>query len=269
MVLPPHAQESMNRAEIDYIGPFVKTWAAFNAWYRDASGAVTERAMLDFAIRHHNSRLRRHILPLLTNGNSTAEAERLKLAICDLQQKLDAIQFEVTPKGRRERVSLREVCINPLVNWQGDQLDRSGQRNSARKVQAGQYEITVTSIRTGQVKLQHVQARYDPNEFYALPEFTNNLSDPQRTMLRQFYDACNPRPMIDLVLGGGPSLDILTMRFQCTSEDLLSGIVEILYAMRNALLHGEVDPDEQVLACYEPAYRIVRGFLLVIHRGTA
>ena len=261
MALPPHAQEWMNRAEIDYIGPFVKAWAAFNAWYRHDSAQATERAMLDFAIRHHNSRLRRHVLPLLANGNGMAEAERLKLAICDLQQKLDAIHFEVTPKGRRERVSLREVCINPLLNWQNDQQERSGQRYAARKVQGGHYEVTVTSIHTGRVKLTHVQERYDPNEVYALPEFTNNLSGAQRTTLRQFYDACNPRPMTDLVQGGGPALDISTMQFQCNAEDLLAGLVETLYAMRNALLHGEVDPDEQVLACYEPAYRIIMCFL--------
>ncbi|MEM6382009.1 MAG: hypothetical protein AAF739_04985 [Pseudomonadota bacterium] len=260
MALPPHAQEWMNRAEIDYIGPFVKAWAAFNAWYRHDSGETTERAMLNFAVRHHNSRLRRRVLPLLDNGNGTAEAERLKLAVCDLQQMLDAIHFEVTPKGRRERVSLRQVCINPLVGWRSDETERSGQRYTARKA-GGQYEITVVSIRTGHVKLQHTQPSYDPNEIYALPAFNDALSEPQRTTLRQFYDACNPRPMMDLVQGSGPALDMSTMQFQCTAEDLLAGLVETLYAMRNALLHGEVDPDEQVLACYEPAYRIVLCFL--------
>ena len=41
MPLPPHAVDWMSRAEIDYIGPFLKAWAAFNAWYRDASGSVS------------------------------------------------------------------------------------------------------------------------------------------------------------------------------------------------------------------------------------
>ena len=54
------------------------------------------------------------------------------------------------------------------------------------------------------------------------------------------------------------------MQFQCSAEDLLSGLVETVYAMRNALLHGEVDPDKQVLACFEPAYRIVMQFLACI-----
>ena len=41
----------------------------------------------------------------------------------------------------------------------------------------------------------------------------------------------------------------------------MSGLVETIYAMRNALLHGEVEPDAKVLVCYEPAYRIVMQFL--------
>jgi hypothetical protein len=44
----PHLSESarlwLERAEIDYIGPFVKAWAAFNAWCREASGAETLKA---------------------------------------------------------------------------------------------------------------------------------------------------------------------------------------------------------------------------------
>ena len=55
-----------------------------------------------------------------------------------------------------------------------------------------------------------------------------------------------------------------TMQFQCDAEDLLSGLVETIYAMRNALLHGEVAPDAPVLTCYEPAYRIVMQFLSCI-----
>src|SRR3546814_12992483 len=97
-------------------------------------------------------------------------------------------------------------------------------------------ESTVASIRTAQVKLQYVQARYDANEVYAQPAFTGNLSEPQRTTLRQFYDACNPRPMTDLVQGNAPALDISTMRCQCTAEDLLAGLVETLATIRNALL---------------------------------
>lgn len=264
MALPPHARDWLERAEIDYIGPFVKAWAAFNAWYRHDSGQARERDMLNFAIGNNNSRLRRRVLPLLQHDNETAEAERLKQAICDLQLQLDGIQWEVTPKGNVERVSLREVCIAPKY-LQNEQIERNGQRFTARKIQGGHIEVTVASLNTGNEKFQYVQERYDPATVYAQPEFTNDLSAAQQLRLREFYDGCNPRPMVDLVQGGGPHLQVSTMHFQCTNEELLAGLVETLYAMRNALLHGEVDPDEQVLACFEPAYKIVTCFLRSIN----
>ena len=259
MALPSHAADWMGRAEIDYIGPFVKAWAAFNAWYRHASGEVQERAMLEY-VKDKPNPVRRRALSLLDNSNKTADALNLKQAIYDLHQKLDAIHFEVTRKGVTERISLRTVCIRPK-HWQQERLERSGQEFKAVKVQSGVIEITVRSLHTGLVKFQHTQTQYDPNAVYSLREFTANLSVSQQTTLRQLYNDCNPRPMSDLVQGGRPTLAIATTQFQCNPEDLLFGLVEIIYAMRNALLHGEVEPDKQILACYEPAYRIVMQFL--------
>ncbi|HBT3793243.1 TPA: hypothetical protein MBI11_005576, partial [Klebsiella pneumoniae] len=122
-------------------------------------------------------------------------------------------------------------------------------------------QITVTSVRNGNVKFQHVQVHYEPNTIYGHADFTANLSKAQQTTLRQLYDGCNPRPRRDLLRGGADRLQVGAMEFQCSPEELLSGLIETIYAMRNALLHGEVDPDPRVLSCYEPAYRIVMLFL--------
>jgi hypothetical protein len=263
MPLPPHARDWMNRAEIDYIGPFVKAWAAFNAWYRHDSGEPQERAMLNYAITNPNSRLRRRILPLLQDGNATAESQALKQAVCDLQIKLDAIHFEVTRKtGGAERVSLRQVCIRPRpIN--SENRTRNNHEYRVRKIVGGDIEITVVAIAAGVARFQHIQQTYDPNNVYLQAGFVA-LSGAQQVTLRELYDGCNPRPMVDLVQGGGPALQAGAMAFQCISEDLLAGLVETIYTMRNALLHGEVDPDPQVLACYEPAYRIVMHFLKAV-----
>ncbi|MBT0964163.1 hypothetical protein [Denitromonas iodatirespirans] len=259
MALPPHAADWMNRAEIDYIGPFVKAWAAFNAWFRHASAQAQERAMLDW-VKSQPNPVRRGVLALLRNDNDTAEAQALKLAISDLQMRLDAIHFEVTRKGENEQISLRSVCIAPK-HFNRERIERSGQEYKAEKVAGGNIEITVTSVRSGNVKFLHVQAQYQPNAVYGHADFTANLSNAQQTTLRQFYDGCNPRPMRDLLRGGNDRLHVGAMEFRCTTEELLSGLIETIYAMRNALLHGEVDPDPRVLACYEPAYRIVMMFL--------
>lgn len=259
MPLPAHAADWMNRAEIDYVGPFVKAWAAFNAWFRHASAETQERVMLDW-VKGRPNQVRRGILALLRNDNDTAEAQALKLAISDLQNRLDAIHFEVTRKGVNEQISLRSVCISPK-HFNRERIERNSQEYKAEKIAGGDIQITVTTVRTGNIKFQHVQTLYEPNEVYSHVDFVANLSGAQQTTLRQFYDGCNPRPMRDLLRGGADRLQIGTMEFQCSTEELLSGLIETIYAMRNALLHGEVDPDPRVLACYEPAYRIVMLFL--------
>ena len=227
-----------------------------NAWYRHSSGQSQERAMLDFVINHANSTLRRRVLPLLRNGNDTADAQALKQAVCDLQLKLDAIHFEVIRKGAQERVSLRSVCIQPRP-LNNDFNSRNGHEYRAHRIAGGAIQITVKTIATNNVKFDYTQPQYDPNDVYGQPSFTAHLSAAQQTNLREFYDGCNPRPMRDLIQGGGPFLEIGTMNLQCTAEELLAGLVETIYVMRNALLHGEVDPDLQVLACY---VCVVRSF---------
>ena len=263
MAFPPHAADWMARAEIDYLGPFVKAWAAFNAWYREASGKTLEREMLSFVINHANSTLRRRVLPLLDDNNGVAEAQALKQAICDLQLRFDAIQFEVTRKSVRERVSLRTVCIRarPLAN---KSLVRNRYEYRVQKIAGGAIRITVQATTNNQMKFDYTQDQYDPDDVYGQQTFTTKLSTAQQTNLTRFYDGCNPRPLVDLVRGGGPPLSVGTMHLQCTPDELLAGLVETIYVMRNALLHGEVDPDPQVLACYEPAYRIVMKFLEAI-----
>ena len=259
MPLPARAAEWMSRADVDYIGPFVKAWAAFNAWYRQASGETQERLMLEFVKTQPNP-LRRNILPLLANDIELAEAVRLKQGIYDLQQSLDAIHLEITRRGVNERISLRSVCIRPR-QLQREPMTKNRFKYAALKQQGGTIDITVTSVRDGGVRFRHRQLLYDPEEVYSKREFNSNLSNAQQNSLREFYDGCNPRPMYDLVQGTGPPLSIVTMQFRCTPSDLLAGLIETIYAMRNALLHGEVEPDLEVLACYEPAYRIVMQFL--------
>lgn len=259
MALPPHAQDWMNRAEIDYIGPFVKAWAAFNGWFRHASARTQERAMLDW-VKGQPNPVRRGVLALLRNENDTSEAQALKLAISDLQLRLDDIHFEVSKKGVNEQISLRSVCISPK-HFQRERMERSRYEFKAEKISGGDIQITVAPCTTGVPKFQYTQAQYDPSTVYALPEFTANLSGAQQVTLRQFYDACNPRPMRDLLRGGTDRLQVGPMEFSCSTGELLAGLIETIYSMRNALLHGEVDPDPRVLSCYEPAYRIVMRFL--------
>jgi hypothetical protein len=64
-----------------------------------------------------------------------------------------------------------------------------------------------------------------------------------------------------LLAAGGGVIAVGDLKFKCSSDDLFSGLIEVIYAMRNAILHGELPPHRDAFAVYEPAYRIVLWFL--------
>jgi len=226
MPLPPNAQGWLDLAGMDYIGPFVKT-----------------------------------VLPLLDAGNITADSQSLKQSVADLHRKLDDLHFEVRKNGINERISFRTVCLRPQA-FNGDNTIVSQHEYAAVKVQngGGRIQVTVTSQTTGVVRFDEEQDHYSPAEILMRPAF-EGLSLAQQNRLRTFYEGCNPRPMINLVQNGEPPIDANGVEFRCTPDDLFSGIIETIYSMRNALLHGEVEPDPGLLDCYEPAYRIILQFL--------
>jgi hypothetical protein len=49
--------------------------------------------------------------------------------------------------------------------------------------------------------------------------------------------------------------------FRCGKDALFVGTLEVVYQMRSTLFHGELVPTKDPVACYEPAFRIVRRFL--------
>jgi len=93
--LPNNARLWKERAEIDYIGPFVKAWAAFNAWFRKESGSRRDRDGLEYVKAHANP-VRSEIIPLLAaleNGPDGRarpdgeDAQELKLLVAELHNR--------------------------------------------------------------------------------------------------------------------------------------------------------------------------------------
>lgn len=268
MALPPHAADWMNRAEIDYIGPFVKAWAAFNAWYRHASGSRKDKEGLRF-VKSQPNPVRSGIKPLLrevqrdAHGNvlpDSAPAQKLKLLIRDLHACLDEFHIEVTrEEDVVERISFRSVCIS-----QGAALPQSsdsyGLRYLVERANGG-WQCTVKSIANpADVRATIPTVGFDLAALQAHAQFAA-LSVPQRAALLGLFQRCNPRPFTDLFAGAGAGIEASGITFRCSDQQLFEGLIEVIYGLRNTLLHGELQPSPQAFAAYEPAYRIILAFL--------
>jgi hypothetical protein len=264
--LPNNVRLWKERAEIDYIGPFVKAWAAFNAWFREESGSRKDRDGLEYVKTHANP-VRSEILPLLMpleNGPDgrprpdSEDAQELKLLIADLHKFLEQYRIEVM----RDNDLLEQITFSSVAIRQRLQLPQSTIKRLVTCTvtkQSSQW-ISTAARGTGQVTATIVQADYDENQLIVHPQYVA-LSATRQGYLRGLYQACCPRPLSNLLVGAEGPIMAGEQAFRCTNEELFFGLVEVIYALRNSLLHGELQPDERAFRAYEPAYRIIMRFL--------
>ena len=264
--LPNNARLWKERAEIDYIGPFVKAWAAFNAWFREEAGSRKDRVGLEYVKTRVNP-VRSEIIPLLRppeNGPDgrprpeSEEAQELRLLIAELHRFLENYQIEVVRDDEvLERITFTSVAIRPRV--QLPQFTVSRAVTFTVDKQNGQWMSTVRN-RNGRVAATITQADYDEAQLVVHPQYAA-LSVTMQGHLRGLYQVCCPRPLSNLLVGAERPIVAGELEFRCTSEELFFGLVEVIYSLRNSLLHGELQPDERAFRAYEPAYRIVMRFL--------
>lgn len=267
----PHLSENarlwLERAEIDYIGPFVKAWAAFNAWFREASHSRRDADGLLY-VKERPNPVRNAIVPLLRpvqrNGNGDIipdpePAQKFKLLIRDLHVCLDSFHIEVTREEAIERISFRSICLGRGANLP-QRSESYGLRYRVEKTNGRWRSHVCSAVNPTDIRATIEQDTFDVDALQADSNFAS-LSVAQRSHLLALYKRCNPRPMTDLVSGSGEAINAGDVEFRCTDTQLFAGLTEIIYAMRNALLHGELQPHGQAFEAYEPAYRIVMRFL--------
>jgi hypothetical protein len=264
--LPQNARLWKERAEIDYIGPFVKAWAAFNAWFREESGSRRDRDGLEYVKRRANP-VRSEILPYLSHANigqdgrirpDTEAAQELKLLIADLHRFLEQFHIEVEREDEAlERITFTSIAIKQRTNLPQTKVSR---RITFRVDKQNGVWTSIVANRAGNVIATITQADNDEAGLTAHPHFIG-LSATAKAHLLGVYKTCCPRPLTNLLAGNEPVIRAGEVEFRCTSDKLYFGLVEVIYAMRNSLLHGELQPDERAFRTYEPAYRIVMRFL--------
>lgn len=264
---PSNAIRWKERAEIDYLGPFVKAWAGFNSWFKAESGSRFDKDGLAH-VKGVANPVRSRILPLLVpierdeRGDvrtEEIEATRFKLLIANLHSKLEAYALEVHKNDRLERISFRAVCLSPGGN-PPPRHEYNRHYYLVTRQANNHWELTVSRVANAAIVQQFVLADHNIDVLTAHASYIA-LSPAQRAQLLNLFRQCDPRPMIDLVNGTANPIAIGDAQFRCMPDQLFGGLVEIIYAMRNALLHGEIQPSPDVLELYEPAYRIVMRLL--------
>jgi hypothetical protein len=251
----------MRMSEIDYLGQFVKSWLAFNAWYRSAYTETQDRKIVN-EMKWQSNPVLSKLRPMLEAQSDDAEQFRAEIGL--LHQRLQAYELHVGKGIEKKRISFSEVYLKdqpPRLN------SKAYYRYDFEVELLANRHVRVSVVRQGgtTVVLQH-QGPYDLLGIEGLPEFQNNLTDTQRIVLRDLYKAAAPRWIEDITTYVDQDPNNRNIRcgaynFMCGRDVLFAASVEIVYQMRCTLFHGELVPTKDSVLCYEPAYRLVRRFL--------
>lgn len=250
----------LRMSDIDYVGQFVKAWLAFNAWYRSAYSETQDREIIN-EFKWQPNPVLNALRPMLEAEGDEAVQFRSEIGL--LHQRLE--NFELfSGKGIKKQITLRNVFLRD--NPPGlKEDDRYGILFRVELLANKHVAVNVTRRRDGTPLLCKPAEQYNPSALPATPGF-QTLSTPQKNVLLRLYAEASPLWYCELTTYEDPvpssrALQCGAFQFRCGRNLLFAGVVEVLYEMRCLLFHGELAPSKEAVACYEPAFRLVRRFL--------
>jgi hypothetical protein len=255
-----HRDSWLRMSDIDYLGQFVKTWLAFNAWYRSAYTETQDRKIIT-EIKWQGNQVLSKLRPMLEAESE--EAEQFRSEIGSLHHRLDRYEIHAGKGEEKKQITFRSVFLrdNPAVTKTGSSRGYSFQvQRAANK----QMSVEVKS-RANATVLQLAQPAFDLPALQANQDY-RRLTPNLQAYLRQLYAEAAPNWVCDLTTYQDPDPNMREIKcgahsFRCGKDALFAGVVETVYQMRCTLFHGELTPSKEAVACYEPAFRIVRRFL--------
>lgn len=251
----------LRMSEIDYLGQFVKTWLAFNAWYRSATTEKTDRNIIDWMKWKPNQVLSK-LRPMLEAAED--EAVQFRSEIAQLHQRLDNYEIHAFKGEESQRITLRNVYLGiRAANTWG--YEKRGYRYRVELQTDRKIAVEVVNIKTSARILTCLHDQHNIVQMESLPSY-RGLTEDQRSRIRQLYLGAAPNWYCDLTTYTSSDvtnrpIECGAFTFNCGKEALFAGTVETIYQMRCTLFHGELAPTKEAIACYEPAYRLVRRFL--------
>ncbi len=248
-------------SDIDYLGQFVKVWLAFNAWYRSAYTENQDRKIIN-EIKWQGNPILSRLRPLLERDSDDAAQFRAEIAL--LHHRLEGYELFSGKGVEKTRISFANIFLRerpPLAKTN----NYYGYEFKVERLANKQVNTEVKRNSSGVVVFQHNQANYTLADLEAQAGFSQTLSPTQQGVLRQLYAEVSPNWVENLLTYQDPAtavdIECGAYRFKCGKNALFAGMVEVLYQMRCILFHGELAPSKDAIACYEPAYRLVRRFL--------
>lgn len=240
--------------EIDYYSAFIKAWIAFNSWYRSEYPNGSDRAIIE-KVKDTANRFSMYTQNLI-NGDDLISNE-FKDNIGRLHEALINAAIVTQERGSvQKQVAFSSIAVtNPKTS-----VNETYRVNRYKITRNGsQFDIEITRTTTAVVLFNYTQTSYDEEELKRHPDFAV-LPPETRLQCQAHYKSVCPYIIESILKTYGNdtnSLDFSGVRFITNVQSICRGLIEILYLLRNALMHGEVFPDNGSHEVYKYAYQIL------------
>ncbi len=256
-----NVKQWLEQSEVDYFTHFVKAWIPFNAWYRHTyDGVELERQILDL-IKTDGNRIRSRFIARLEGTDP--DSEEIRNHIASLHRRLSSDPLE---DRRKRRICFERVSIGPNPNTK-ETLSSYGWTYTVERKRRPIKEIFCEVIDKSGVVVKTITqtGEWDLDVFQMHVDYLA-LGVKKRSPLLTCYKKANPFLFRSLLAEADYENPLIIDAYKFIRDPamIFAGVVDVLYAMRNLLFHGELVPDPQANQTYEPAYHLLRHLIATI-----
>ncbi|HVV55644.1 MAG TPA: hypothetical protein VHC47_09985 [Mucilaginibacter sp.] len=259
MSIKTHIDNWISKAELDYYTMFIKAWIPLNAWYFAEYSTKKDGEALE-KIRNTKNKVRNKIESLLINND--IPAKNFKKHLSDLHIELES--RSVMNYGKL--VSFKAVIIDGIYPAPVTDNDKKGNIYKAIPNKTTGYKAIIVD-KSGKSLMDKT---FNPFNYDALIIDNQYISLPNEKMrekIRTCFKEIDPNKPVSLLTKSRLKGDYLELdadskvRFINDTELIAKATLQILYALRCILFHGELDPTEANHAIYEHAYHILKPII--------
>jgi hypothetical protein len=256
-----NVKQWLEQSDIDYFTHFVKAWIPFNAWYRHAYDTVEQERDVLEAIKTDGNKIRTRFIAKLEGTDP--DSEEIRNHIAALHRRLSSDPLE---DRKKRRVSFENVCVGRNTSSK-EVLTAYGWKYTVERQKSPSKQVVCELInKSGAVAKSFVQAGEWDLEAFQVHSAYLSLQPSERSRLLACYQQANPLRFRTLLAGASDknTIEMDAYKFVDDRSAIFAGVVDVLYAMRNLLFHGELVPDSQANRTYEPAYHLLRHLIATI-----
>jgi len=250
---------------------FIHAWIPFNAWFRsefyDMNARNGDRELID-RLKTQPNKIKNRIIALILGRDDHARYFKSLLSNLNSQLKAHAIHHN----GRR--VGLNTTCIadntNNSMNMSSHGYDYKCVYNYRAARGTNRVRCEVISRRSGMTKYLIEILDWSLEDFHTNPDF-QGMEEKHRLKLEECFLFINPKKPEEIVKDVTPNandsytqprnsivIDAENGLFVVNDIDKVSQvIIQLLYNLRCAIFHGEIEPTATNMGIYEPAFLIL------------